>query len=469
MTNFHPNMCNLARFLTFTFVAIILTACDHSEKDVTTAQQVVEPNTAISENVLDQIDGRSVAVEQSHPTQVFFGDTHLHTSNSGDAFAYGARLSPDQAYRFAKGEEVISSTGQAGKLARALDFLVVADHAEGLGVMQSLLDGNPELVNDPQMARWTEMMNKNERQAQKATQEIVRGLANKTLPAVISDPVKSAPFAKSVWGKYVKTAERHNMPGEFTSLIGYEFTSQPKGDNLHRVVVFRDGAEKTGSILPFSSIMSENPEDLWSALQKYESKTGGRALAIPHNSNLSNGRMFALADFEGSAIDADYANNRARWEPLMEATQIKGDSESHLFLSPNDEYAGYGDQGWEQGNLTLQTAKTDAMLAGDYAREGLKRGLLIEQKVGVNPYKFGMIGSTDSHTGLSTGDENNFFGKNKQMEPRAERANKIYKKAEAGTIYGWQYLAGGYAAVWAKENTRESLFDKIALFWWISI
>jgi hypothetical protein len=440
-------------------LAVLLSACDVSEKDSGVFESEVMPSTQKLGEPASYFDDGRQSSEARYPTEVYFGDTHLHTSNSGDAFAFGARLSPDQAYNFAKGEAVTSTSGQIGKLSKPLDFLVVADHAEGLGVMQGLLDGNPELVKDPQLTRWSEMINIGGMEALKAAREIIRGLANKTLPEAISDPEKSAPFARSVWAKYVQTAERHNAPGEFTSLIGYEFTSQPKGDNLHRVVVFRDGAEKVADILPFSSIVSENPEDLWSELQKYENQTGGRALAIPHNSNLSNGRMFALADFEGAEIDGDYAKKRARWEPLIEATQIKGDSESHPFLSPNDEYASYGDQGWEQGNLTLQTAKTEAMLAGDYAREGLKRGLKIGQKIGVNPYKFGMIGSTDSHTGLATGDENNFFGKNILMEPRAERANKVYKKAEAGAIYGWQYLAGGYAAVWARENTRESLFD----------
>ena len=433
---------------------ISITACDSSE-DISEHENQGDP--LVSETIKKSYF--SPSVDRDFPNQVYFGDTHLHSSNSGDAFAYGARLSPADAYRFARGEVVESTTGQPAKLSRPLDFLVVADHAEGLGVMQGLLEGHPLLSKDPQLTRWKQMLSAGEKEAQKATREIINGLANKTLPEAITNPKLVAPFARSIWQEYLETAERYYSPGKFTSLIGYEFTSQPKGDNMHRVVIFRDNAEKVKSILPFSSLMSEDPEDLWAALEKYEQKTGGKALAIPHNSNLSNGRMFALVDFEGSAIDADYARKRARWEPLVEATQIKGDSESHSFLSPNDEYAGFGDAGWEQGNLTLQTAKTNDMIAGDYVREGLKRGLLLEQQTGTNPYKFGLIGSTDSHTGLSTGDENNFFGKNKQMEPRPDRISKVYKKSKLATIYGWQYLAGGYAAVWAKENTREALFD----------
>ncbi|MFT5572507.1 MAG: hypothetical protein ACI9FR_001430 [Cryomorphaceae bacterium] len=451
---------NVFRSSSFVFAlsaALFIVACDRSNEPAISEAADTKGNNQAIEPIQAEIMAK--AQTKSFPTQVYFGDTHLHTSNSGDAFAFGARLSPEHAYRFAKGEEVTSTTGQMAKLSRPLDFLVVADHAEGLGTMHALLDGHPELVSDPQMARWAGMVNAGGKEGLMAAKEMIRGLANKTLPAIISDPIKSAPFARSIWHKYIETAERHNTPGEFTALIGYEYSSQPKGNNLHRVVVFRDDAKRVGSILPFSSTLSEDPEDLWASLEKYESATGGRVLAIPHNSNLSNGNMFALEDFQGKSIDADYGIKRSRWEPLVEATQIKGDSESHSFLSPNDEYAGYGDSGWEQGNLTLQSAKTNDMLAGDYVREGLKRGLLLQQQTGINPYKFGMIGSTDSHTSLSTGDEDNFFGKNVQMEPKPERTSKIYKKAEAGAIYGWQYLAGGYAAVWAKENTREALFD----------
>ena len=434
--------------------SFMLSACNSSE-ELVNQESLINSNPATQKQAVHY----SPNVNRRYPNQVYFGDTHLHSSNSGDAFAYGARLSPADAYRFARGEVVESTTGQPAKLSRPLDFLVVADHAEGLGVMQGLLEGHPLLSKDPQLTRWKQMLSAGDREAQKATREIINGLANKTLPEAISNPKLVAPFARSIWQDYLETADRYYSPGKFTSLIGYEFTSQPMGDNMHRVVIFRDDAEKVKSILPFSSLMSEDPEDLWASLDKYEQKTGGKALAIPHNSNLSNGRMFALVDFEGSAIDVDYASKRARWEPLVEATQIKGDSESHSFLSPNDEYAGFGDAGWEQGNLTLQTVKTNDMFAGDYVREGLKRGLLLEQQTGSNPYKFGLIGSTDSHTGLSTGDENNFFGKNKQMEPRPDRISKVYKKSKLATIYGWQYLAGGYAAVWAIENTREALFD----------
>lgn len=403
--------------------------------------------------------GIELAAVNEFPARVYWGDMHLHTANSGDAFAYGARLDPDDALRFAKGEEVVSSTGLSAKLARPLDFLVIADHAEGLGMMFEIYEGNPAMVSDPILARWRDMMHAGGDDAHRATREIVMSHANGTLPAIVSDPKQAAPIARSIWQAHTGTVERHNKPGQFTAFMGYEYTSVPLGNTLHRVVVFRDGKERADQILPFSSIQSEDPGDLWEFLERYEKDTGGKALAIPHNSNLSNGRMFAFVDFEGEKIDIDYAQTRARWEPLVEVTQIKGDSESHPYLSPNDEFAAFGDAGWELGNSTLQEFKSNDMLAGEYVREALKRGLSIESETGVNPYKFGMIGSTDSHTGLTTADEDNFFGKNTTVEPAAKRAAAVQKERDAVELVGWHYLAGGYAAVWATENTREALFD----------
>ena len=232
-----------------------------------------------------------------------------------------------------------------------------------------------------------------------------------------------------------------------------------KGDNLHRVVIMRDGKDKADKVLPFSSLIGTTPDQLWDYMDAYEKKTGGKILAIPHNSNMSNGLMFQLTGPDGGPMTAAYARRRSAREPLVEATQIKGDSESHPFLSPNDEFANYGDAGWDLGNLTLETAKKPEMLAGDYVREALKRGLLIEQKTGVNPYKLGMIGSTDSHTGLATGDEDNFFGKHSGNEPNAQRASDPQSLGLRTGRIGWQYLAGGYAAVWARANTRGAIFD----------
>ena len=396
------------------------------------------------------------------PRILLWGDTHLHTSNSGDAFGSGTRMGPEEAYRFARGEAVEPAQGQAVKLDRPLDFLVIADHAEGLGTMRELYQGNEAFLADPVAKRWYTMMHDGPVEARKAVAEVIRALGAGTLPKNLTAPAVAVPVIRSVWQDYTGTAERYNEPGRFTALIGFEWTSVPGGNNLHRVVMFRDGKERTDQVLPFSALQSEDPEKLWAWLGRYEDKTGGRALAMPHNSNLSNGRMFPPVDFAGAAIDADYARQRQRWEPVTEVTQIKGDSESHPLLSPNDEFAGYGSLGWDIGNLSLTQLKQPEMMANEYAREALKRGLALQRSLGVNPFRFGMIGATDSHTAMANVQEDDFWGKNAGDEPRRDRAFAVIKKYSGVQRYGWQMLAGGYAGVWAAENTREAIWDAFA-------
>jgi hypothetical protein len=395
------------------------------------------------------------------PDRPYWGDTHLHTANSSDAIFNGVRLSPEDAFRFARGETVSSTTGLDAQLARPLDFLVVADHAEGIGIGAQIVQGNPALMADPTLQRWNEMLNGSRAEATQATRELIGGFAQGTLPEVMSDPEIVRPLLQSVWSSYVETTERYNQPGTFTTFIGYEYTSLPSGNNLHRIVMFRDGADVFGDTLPYGSDQSMDPEDMWAYLAAYEERTGGRALAIPHNSNLSNGLMFAMTDFDGGPLTRDYAERRQRWEPLAEATQIKGDSESHPALSPDDEFASFGIAGWEIGNLDFSAAKEPEMFAGEYLRSALQRGLQLEELLGVNPFQFGMIGSTDSHTALATGDEDNFYGKMAAHEPGSERASEPAGAAGLART-GWQYLAGGYAGVWAEGNTRSAIFDAMA-------
>ena len=397
---------------------------------------------------------------RSYPTRVYFGDTHHHTSNSGDAFMNGNRLSPEDAYRFARGEEVVTSSGLPAKLSRPLDFLVISDHAEGLGVMYEVYKGNPALVADPTLARWGQALKAGGREAQDAMNELISAQAQGTLPAPIQDPAVVGPLMKSVWQQYTAMAEKYNEPGRFTAMIGYEWTSVPGGNNLHRNVLLRDGKDKADRILPFSSWQSEDPEKLWAWMSAYEQKTGGRMLAIPHNGNLSNGRMFELTDFSGQQLTRDYAERRARWEVLQEIVQTKGASETHPTLSPNDEFADFGIDGWEYGNLTLEGEPlSKEMMPTNYLRAGLMRGLEQEAKLGVNPFKFGMIGSTDVHNSLTAIEEDNFFGKHVIQEPNPQRWEEVAKQGFGKTRYGWQYLGAGYAAVWATGNTREALWD----------
>ncbi|WP_018262132.1 DUF3604 domain-containing protein [Methylobacterium sp. WSM2598] len=395
---------------------------------------------------------------RSFPSRPFFGDTHLHTSFSFDAGAFGARLGPSEAYRFARGEQVTASSGQPAKLSRPLDFLVVADHSDNLGFFPDLLAGKASILADPTGRKWHDMIL--DGRGADAAIEIIIAFSQGTFPKALVYRPDGSPF-RSAWQEIVKAAEQANDPGRFTALIGYEWTSNTAGNNLHRNVIFRDGGEKASRIVPYTTMApfgSDNPRDLWTWMAAYEEKTGGRLLAIAHNGNVSNGRMFPIVEpGTGRRIDRGYAEVRAKWERLYEATQIKGDGETHPYLSPNDEFANF--ERWDKGNLDLTAPKTADMLQYEYARSGLKLGLKLEAETGVNPYKFGLVGSTDSHTGLSAVEEDNYFGKTSAMEPSAERSSRVFVKGAAGTIYEWETSASGYAAVWATENTREALFD----------
>ena len=397
--------------------------------------------------------GYSPYAGRAYPTQVFWGDTHLHTSISLDARAFGTQLGHEDAYRFARGEEVIASGGERAQLSRPLDFLVVADHAEAYGTMNEIAKGNPMLMTDPVVKRWHNMLREGGDAGYRAALEVIQALSANEIPEVM----KSPKLARVLWEEAVSVAEEYNEPGRFTALIGYEWTSNNSGNNLHRVVIFRDGADKVLQTIPFSALNSEDPEHLWKFLDSYEEKTGGSVLAIAHNGNLSNGRMFGPVGFTGRPLTRQYVETRRRWEPLYEVTQIKGDGETHPFLSPNDEFADY--ETWDAGNLNLSEDKKPEMLQYEYARQALKIGLQLEQEYGTNPFKFGMVGSTDSHTSLATAAEENFFGKHTGKEPSAHRWMSPIAEFNGKVVMGWEQAASGYAAVWATENTREALFD----------
>jgi hypothetical protein len=404
----------------------------------------------------------SPAAAWNYPQRVYWGDTHLHTSASMDAGAFGNRLGVEDAYRFARGEELTSSTGQRVKLARPLDFLAVTDHSDNMGFFPALFAGKPEILADPTGKRWYDLVQKGGESGVQAALEIIDAFSRgKFPPALMSLP--GTPAYQSSWKQTIDAAEKYNDPGRFTAIIGYEWTSQvPPGNNLHRVVLYRDGGDKAVQTEPFTTYPpqgSTTPEDLWKVLQAYEDKSGGKVLAIAHNGNLSNGMMFPIETnpATGKALDASYAKTRAKWEPLYEVTQIKGDGEAHPFLSPTDELAGY--ELWDKGNLNLSEVKKNDMLQGEYARTALQTGLQLEAKLGTNPYKFGMIGSTDSHTSLATADEGNFFGKHSGGEPSETRATHEFMRNGDVFLAGWQMVASGYAGVWATDNTREALWD----------
>ena len=332
-------------------------------------------------------------------------------------------------------------------------------------MINEIMKENPLLMKDDQLKRWATQLQAGGEQAAQTGRDLINSFAMGKLPKVLTDRKVLAKVVTKIWSDYLTTTEQHNEPGKFTAFVGYEWSSLPQGNNLHRIVIYKDGKDKAIQTIPYSSAISSNPEDLWKALQQYEDKTGGKVLAIPHNGNASNGLMFTLTDFMGNPMTKEYAALRSRWEPLVETTQIKGDSESHPFLSPNDEFASYGVAGWDLGNLNLSGKKENEMYQYEYSREALKNGLLLEEQLGVNPYDFGLIGSTDSHTALATADSDNYTGKFTNMVNDKDRALKVEEigiangSEGAKKRYSWQYLASGYAAVWAENNTRAALWD----------
>jgi hypothetical protein len=387
------------------------------------------------------------------PQRPLWGDEHVHTGWSADAGMSGATLSPEDAVRLARGEEVTSTSGQPVKLARPLDWIAVTDHSDGMGIIFEIKTGNPELMKDETLKRWRDMMASGQDGAQKATMELINAQSNKRLPPAIMDPK----FAKSVWDKNIAIMEKYNEPSRFTAFIAYEWTSNAGGgDNLHRNVIYRDGKDKAEQVLPMTTFQSENPEDLWQWLDAWEKKTGGKLLAIPHNGNLSNGRMFELHTFQGGPLTKEWSEARQRWEPLFEAIQMKGQSESHPSLSPTDEFASY--ELWDRGNLNL-VPKKPGMIEHEYLREALKNGLKLAQDLGVNPFKYGMAGGTDTHNGLTADEEDNFFAKFVSAEPRPDRWDEDAMKFGDRVVKGWEMTAAGRTAVWAMENTRESIWD----------
>jgi uncharacterized protein DUF3604 len=424
--------------------AVLILLCTHAFASEFTIEQ---PDTVQVEY--------SPFINKEFPQNIYWGDTHLHTTYSPDAGMVGNfNLGPADAYRFAQGEQVQANNDMQAKLVRPLDFLVVADHSEYQGLMPKLRGGDPELLQNEVGNRWYKWFNEGPEGQYKVFLEFGEDLNNN------QGRIPFDKIARSTWDLMVETADEYNEPGSFTALIGYEWTSTPGGNNLHRVVMFKDGAEKAGQVVPFSSFDSADPEDLWAYLAAYEDKTGGRVMSIPHNANLSSGLMYDTKRLNGRRLTEEYARTRIRFEPLHEMTQMKGDSETHPKLSPDDEFADF--ERMDTANLTGTIAMTDEMFPGSYARSALKRGFELEKLLGVNPYKQGFIGSTDSHTSLATAGESNYFGKASIIEPGPERWEHTLIESQTDpslTSYAAQTSASGLAAVWATENTRAAIFE----------
>jgi hypothetical protein len=417
--------------------------------------QGLGPETKMSEAAsnaaLAKEQGFSPYVGREYPTQVYWGDQHVHTGWSVDAGGFGATLGPEDALRFAKGEEVTSSTGVPARLSRPLDWIVVSDHSDMMGTIFSIRDGDATFMENPTIKKWHDLM-----KAGKGTQaasEIILAQSSGKVPEIMKD-VK---VAMTNWRKSTAIMEEYNDPGRFTAFIGYEWTSNGGGgNNLHRNVIYRDGKALADQVAPMTTFDSENPEDLWKWMQSYEDKTFGSLLAIPHNGNVSNGLMFALNTYKGDPLTKEWTEERARWEPLYEIAQFKGYSEAHPSLSPNDEFADA--ELWDKSNLA-GVPKTPDMIQYEYVREALKQGLKIEADLGTNPFKYGIVAGSDTHTALTAVEENNFIGKTAANEPHPDRWKELFLQTDQVKTYDWQLSPAGWTGIWATENTREALWD----------
>jgi hypothetical protein len=414
----------------------------------TLAQEIVITEDDFAEKpVYSPYAGRNYA------DNVYFGDMHFHTEHSFDAGLIGTTLSAHEGFRMARGEKVISNTGQPIQLIRPLDFLVITDHAEMIGLAASIRESSPILLSE-EWGRWVhERFNAGQEGRMEAVRDIVaRGTSGE-------NPFASEELTRTIWDEHILVADSYNEPGRFSAMIGFEWTSTPNGNNMHRVVVFRDGADKASQTLPYSLFDSMDPEDLWAYMAGYEESTGGQVFAIPHNGNLSNGLMFNDKKFSGRRMDREYAEARIRWEPIIEASQIKGDGETHPLLSNEDEFADF--ENWDVSNIDGSAGKEEWMLQYEYARSALRVGLQLGDRLGANPYQFGLSAASDSHTALATTREENYFGKYAQTEPSTERHGREVIPADdpAFRVMTSQEVASGLTAVWARDNTREALFD----------
>ena len=394
-----------------------------------------------------------------YPTRAWWGETHLHSAISVDAGLVGDHLPPDTAFRFAQGEQVTSSTGQPVKLERPFDWLAITDHAEFHGLPQAMAAQKQFITGTEMGQTLAKAMKEGGTAGYDAFANLTLSFANGKSPLPAANMKE---LLKWSWALSAEAADRNNKPGTFTTFIGFEWTSTPKGNNLHRNVIFRDGGDKTNQVIPFTLFDSFDPVDLWHYCEEYEKKTGGRVLTIAHNPNLSCGLMFADQTEMGKSMDVEYAQLRARFDRLAEATQCKGDSETTPQISPADQFADF--ERWNKCNIFGMQATTAEMLPYNYVRSAFKLGLQHEAKLGVDPFKYGLVGATDQHSSLCTTRAENYFGMAGQDEPHPDRWTMLFMKSVVSpdlNMYMWEALPGGMTAVWAKENTREAIWDAL--------
>jgi hypothetical protein len=404
---------------------------------------------------------------QAQQKRLLWGDTHLHTSYSADSYLDGNfTVDPETAYRYALGQPVVHPFHRARvQIKTPLDFLVVSDHAEflggirqvhmygvdttGMGPLDKVVTWLAEKMFDYALAdgHGMDMFS-----SFSATDMDPRAAAAKLASEKMWSLPGQAQIVASAWRESTRIADAYNKPGEFSAIIGWEWTSVPGGANLHRVIFTDGNSQSASTYLPYSRDRSPYPDDLWRWLDATSAATGDRFVAIPHNSNISKGFMFPLETLRGEPFTPQYLELRRKWEPVVEATQTKGDSETYPTLSPEDAFADF-----ERYTFYIQATPAPYRPGeGDFIRSALRRGLVIARDSGVNPYQFGLIGSTDSHTGLSSAEEDNFQGE-QPVDSTVE--NKARNIGDDGSATGWDMSASGRAAVWATDNTREAIVD----------
>ena len=400
---------------------------------------LVGPNTAVG----SQSEAPAVAPSSENAQgakQVYFGDLHIHTQLSMDAFLFGTRTTPDQAYRFAKGEPVTHASGEVMQLEEPLDFYAVTDHAEYLGLLAAINTPGHPLHTSPEAQLYLD--------SSKIVERGKTAPGNLQFAAIHSNPKDLL----AAWQQVIDAAEAHNEPGRLTTFTGFEYTSFRAMGNLHRNVIFQGSSV---SEKPYGRLDSPNPEDLWRWMDNLRAR-GIESLSIPHNSNGSDGWMFETKQFDGAAVNPAYSAMRLRNEPLVEVTQVKGTSETHPFLSPNDEFADF--EIFPYRIATWLRSKPQ----GSYARDALKNGLLLESRGQGNPYQFGMIGSSDSHNTGATYAEESYLGKvglldatplRRASVPSSESATPSYRG-----VFRMLYGASGLTGVWAEENSRAAIY-----------
>ncbi|MEM9620621.1 MAG: DUF3604 domain-containing protein [Pseudomonadota bacterium] len=395
------------------------------------------------------LDGQQTGAAAPAPAkrQAYYGDLHVHTFYSFDAFIFATRATPDDAYRYAKGEPLAHPSGFDMQLDRPLDFYAVTDHAMFLGMLPAMADTSTEVSKLPFAKPFQTAETAAERR------EAFLGIRPFLAPGK-ADEVLDMDVVKSAWQDIRDAAARHNDPGRFTTFIAYEYTSGPESQNLHRNVIFQD--DKAPDV-PFSRLESQNPEMLWQWMDSLRDQ-GIESLAIPHNSNGSNGQMFKLADWAGDPLDATYAEVRMRNEPLVEVTQVKGDSETHPLLSPNDEWADFETMPYRIATWT----RSD--IGGSYVRQALGNGIAFQDQQGFNPFKFGLVGASDTHTGAASLDESNYFSKVGLLDGTAQLRGSVpldEPDAEGNRYektYYTQWGASGLTGVWAEQNSRAAIY-----------